>query len=105
METFSASLVIWGGGGGDSPVSGEFPAQRPVTRNFNVFFGLRLNELLSEHSWGWWLETLSRPLWHLSKVSHAPSCLFILKKLDITPTPSQTPYFHFADVTYFFGPL
>ena len=25
-------------------VNGEFPAQRPVTRNFDVFFDLRLNE-------------------------------------------------------------
>ena len=29
---------------GNSPVTGEFPAQRPVTRNFDVFFDLRLNE-------------------------------------------------------------
>ena len=27
---------------GNSPVSGEFPSQRPVTRSFNVFFDLRL---------------------------------------------------------------
>ena len=36
------------------------PTQRPVTRNFDVFFDLRLNERLSKHSWGWWLETPSR---------------------------------------------
>ena len=41
---------------------GEFPAQRPVTRNFDVFFDLRLNKRLSKQSWGWWFETLSRPL-------------------------------------------
>ena len=46
-----------------SPVPGEFPAQRPVTRNFDVFFDLRLNKWLSKQSWGWWFETLSRPLW------------------------------------------
>ena len=34
METFSASLAICAG---NSPVPGEFPAQRPVTRNFDVF--------------------------------------------------------------------
>ena len=45
------------------PGSGEFPAQRPVTRNFNVFFDLRLNKRLSKQSWGWWFETLSCPLW------------------------------------------
>ena len=42
---------------------GEFPTQRPVTRNFDVFFDLRLNKRLSKQSWGWWFETLSRPLW------------------------------------------
>ena len=42
---------------------GEFPAQRPVTRSFDVFFDLRLNKRLSKQSWGWWFETLSPPLW------------------------------------------
>ena len=45
------------------PVSGEFPTQRPVTRSFDIFFVLRLNKRLSKHSWGWWFETLSCPLW------------------------------------------
>ena len=39
------------------------PAQRPVTRSFNVFLDLRLNKPLSKQSWGWWFEMLSRPLW------------------------------------------
>ena len=34
-----------------------------MTRSFDVFFDLRLNKRLSKQSWGWWLETLSRPLW------------------------------------------
>ena len=42
---------------------GEFPAQRPVTRSFGVYFDLRLNKRLSKQSWGWWFETLSRSLW------------------------------------------
>ena len=33
METFSALLAICAG---NSPVSGEFPAQRPVTRSFSL---------------------------------------------------------------------
>ena len=33
METFSALLAICAG---NSPVPGEFPAQRPVTRNLDV---------------------------------------------------------------------
>ena len=39
------------------------PAQRPVTRSFDVFFDLRLNKRLSKQSWGWWFETPSRSLW------------------------------------------
>ena len=40
MEIFSALLAICAG---NSPVPGEFPTQRPVTRSFDVFFDLRLN--------------------------------------------------------------
>ena len=32
-------------------VTGEFPAQRPVTRSFDVFFDLRLHKRLSKQSW------------------------------------------------------
>ena len=60
MDTFSALLALCAG---NSPVSGEFTAQRPVTRSFDVFFDLRLIKWLSKHSRGWWFETLSRPLW------------------------------------------
>ena len=63
METFSALLAICAG---NSSVTGEFPTQRPVTRSFDVFFDLRLNKRLSKQSWGWWFETLSRPLWRHS---------------------------------------
>ena len=59
METFSALLAICAG---NSPVPGEFRAQRPVTRSFDVFFDLRLNKRLSTQSRGWWFETLSCPL-------------------------------------------
>ena len=34
-----------------------------MTRSFNIFFDLRLNERLSKQSWGWWLETPSHLLW------------------------------------------
>ena len=47
METFSALLAICAG---NSPVPGEFPAQRPVTRSFYVFFDLSLNKRLSKRS-------------------------------------------------------
>ena len=52
METFSALLALCAG---NSPVTGEFPAQRPVTQSFDVFFDLRPNKRLSKQSWGWWL--------------------------------------------------
>ena len=40
----------------------EFPAQRPVPRNFDVFFDLPLDKRLSNKSRGWWFETPRRPL-------------------------------------------
>ena len=61
METFSALLVLCAG---NSPVSGEFPSQRPEMRSFGVFFDLCLNKRLSKQSCGWWFETPSRSLWH-----------------------------------------
>ena len=60
METFSVLLALCAG---NSPVTGEFPSQRPVTRIFYVFFHLCLNKRLSKQSWGWRFETPSRPLW------------------------------------------
>ena len=38
METFSALLALCAG---NSPVTGEFPSQRPVTQRFDVFFDLK----------------------------------------------------------------
>ena len=42
---------------------GEFPAQTPVTRSFDVFFDLRLNKQLSKQPRVWWFETLPWSLW------------------------------------------
>ena len=61
METFSALLAICAG---NSPVPGEFPPQKPVTRSFNVYFDMRPNKRLSKQLWGWWFETQSCPLWY-----------------------------------------
>ena len=74
METFSALLAICAG---NSPVS-EFPAQRPVTRSFDVLFDLRLNKRLSKQSWGLWFETLSRPLWRHCNESPQLQCLTVV---------------------------
>ena len=79
METFSALLVLCAG---KSPVPGEFPAQRPVTRSFDVFFDLRLNKRLSKQSWGWWFETLSHPLWR-----HCNASFFLWRR------PGDKPLF------------
>ena len=46
METFSAQLAV---SVGNSSVPGEFPAQRQVTRSFDVFFDLRLNKRRRTH--------------------------------------------------------
>ena len=51
---------------------GEFPTQRPVMRSFDTFFDLRPNTRLSKQSWGWWFETLSRPLWRHCNVLPIP---------------------------------
>ena len=57
METFSALLAICVG---NSPVTDEFPTQRPVTRSFDVFVDPHLCKRLSKQSRGWWFETLWR---------------------------------------------
>ena len=92
METFSASLAICVG---SSPVIGEFPAQRPVTRSFDVFFDLHLNKRLSKQSWGWWFETPSRPLWR-----HCNDAIGN-RKLSTEPSPQiGTVYTIYHDRTH-----
>ena len=67
METFPALLVLCAR---NSPVTGEFPGQRPVTQSFDVFFDLRLNKRFSKQSSGMWIETPSRSLWRHCYDSH-----------------------------------
>ena len=74
MEAFSALRPFV-----NSPVPGEFPVQRPVTRSFDVFFDLRLNKPLSKQSWGWWFETLSPPLWR-----HCNDCALQIRGIYLT---------------------
>ena len=71
METFSALLAICAG---NSPVTGESPPQRPVTRSFDVLFDLHLNKRLSKQSKGWWFETPSCPLWRHPNVERQHHC-------------------------------
>ena len=49
METFSTSLGLCAG---NSPVTGEFSSQRPMTQSFDVFIDLGLNKRSSKHVWG-----------------------------------------------------
>ena len=60
METFSVLLAICAG---NSPVPVEFPAQRPLTRSFDVFLDLHSNKRLSKQWRGWWFESQWCPLW------------------------------------------
>ena len=57
IETFSVLLALCLG---NSMVTRKFPAQRPVTRSFGVFFDSRLNKRLSKQSR---FETSPRVLW------------------------------------------
>ena len=66
METFSAVPALCEG---NSPVTGEFPSQRPVMRSFDVLFDMRLNKRLSKRSSRHWFETPSRSLWRTKSVS------------------------------------
>ena len=59
MEIFSALLANCAG---NSPVTDEFPTQRPMTQNFDVFFDLDLNKRLSKQWLSSWFETPSRPV-------------------------------------------
>ena len=85
LEIFSALLAICEG---NSPVAGEIPTQRPVKRNFDVFFDLRLNKRLRKQSRDWWFETPSCPLWrHRNELCnmkwsiqlHVTHCFFIVR--------------------------
>ena len=62
MEPFFALLALFAG---NSPVTGEFPSQRPVTRSLDVFFDLWQNKRMSKQSWCWWFKMPQRPLWRL----------------------------------------
>ena len=53
----------------NSPVTGEFPSQRPVTRSFDVLLDLLLNKRLSKQPCGRWFETQSPSLWRHCNVT------------------------------------
>ena len=96
METFSGLLALCAG---NSPATGEFPSQRPVTRSFDVFFHLHLNKSLSKQSCGWWSETLSDPLWRYCNVLVVLDQKSWLKSLWFSDTKALPgPYLLISDV-------
>ena len=60
MEKLSSLLAFCEG---NPPLTGGFRSQRPVTRSFDVFFGLRLNKQSSKQSTHRWFDTPLRSLW------------------------------------------
>ena len=64
MEIFFALPALCAG---NSPVTGEPPSKRPVTRSLDLSYDLRLNKRLTKQSRRGCFETPSRPLWRHSK--------------------------------------
>ena len=98
METFSVWLAFCEG---NSPMTGEFPSQRPVTRSFDVFFDLRLNKRLSKPG-------------RLHRAHHDATVMLPLKHNMITDESdqikwnvyhrySQQIFIHFLFHSYIFG--
>ena len=70
MEKFSALLAFCEG---NSSAIGEFPAQRPVTRSFDLFFDLGLRQQLSKQWRRRWFETPWRSWWRHSNEDYLVS--------------------------------
>ena len=97
METFSVLLAIRAG---NSLVSGEYPAQRPVTRSFDIFFDLHLNKRLSKHSWGWWFETPDCKVTVALAVLIIPSRISMRDKMNVLRSSNAFLYtYHFRPRT------
>ena len=78
MEAFSTLLALCVG---NSPVTGEFPTQRPVMWSFHVLFDLCLNKPLRKQSRGQWFEMPSCSLWchcNTSSKMHTLLLCFVL---------------------------
>ena len=110
-ETFSALLGLCAG---NSPVTGEFPSQRPVTRSFDVFFDLCLNKRLSKQLRRRWFEMPSCSLWrhcnvgvvaqliqiHIRFVFHTKMFLIILWRVAVlTRICSSHAFYEFQHIS------
>ena len=83
MEAFSVLLALCAG---KSPVTGEFPSQRPVAQSFGIFFDLRLNKRLSKQSRRQWLKT---PWCHydITVMIHRKKAPFDIAQLKLNSRP------------------
>ena len=100
MEIFSALLALCAG---NSPVPGEFPAQRPGARSFAVFLDLRLNKRLSKQSWAWWFETPSCPLWRHCNDELGSHFWFVKHTVILSYALAHTHMWH-MERTYDYSP-
>ena len=101
METFNALLALCAG---YSPVTGEFSAQRPVTRNFDVFIEQRLNKPLRKQSRCRWFETPSRSLWRVTLVVFADGMtLFPMADRYLARYRDTTWLTMLDDITHYYG--
>ena len=85
---------------GNSPVTGEFPSQRPVTRTFDVFFDLRLNKRLSKQSRRRWFETPSRSLWRHCNVEGCRLCQVNKTDTYLFRISLMSRYLHIINMYY-----
>ena len=67
METFSVLLAICAGNS-PVPMKSQHKGQWRGALMFSLIYAL--NKRLRKHSWGWWFETQSRPLWRHCNVRH-----------------------------------
>ena len=89
METCSALLSLCAG---NTPVTGEFPSQRPAALSFDVFFHLCRNKRSSKQSWCWWFRTPLRSSWRHCNMNKAyPSYIPIVSLATNTFVSSLHP--------------
>ena len=109
MKTFSALLVFYTG---NSPVTGDFPTQRPVTRSFDVFHWSASETTVSRSLWRPCNEHrsdlhISGPLWRES-IGHRwfplttdQRCKTMLLPLSLAWKTLEIPITHVWDAVTF----
>ena len=69
----------------NSPVTGEFPSQRPVTQSFDISFDLQLNKQLNKQPWRWWFETSLGSLWRHCNEKNITNCISSIEIFQCQP--------------------